>query len=269
MITSPEELPPVSRTAVGVAALRALESQRPDRLFEDSYAGAFSVAGRAVLGDGDRLEGGLGEVFAEQVAVRTRFFDEYVRGSRQVVLLAAGLDARAFRLEWPDGARVFELDLPDVLRFKDEVLAELGAEPKCERIEVPADLTQDWVTKLREAGFDASRPTTWLAEGLLVYLGREAAEGLLARVTELSVPGSRVSFEHRPEGERDGLLQRARRVGGPVTELWRGGLGAEAPQWLAERGWQSEMVTVRDLAAGYGREVRDETTGGFLVATKR
>ncbi|HWD02249.1 MAG TPA: SAM-dependent methyltransferase [Amycolatopsis sp.] len=261
-------LPAVGRTAVGVAALRALESSRADRLFEDHWAGAFYLAGRAALGNENRLEGGLGEVFAQQVAVRTRFFDDYVRGAHQVVLLAAGLDARAYRLDWPEDARLYELDLPDVLRFKDEVLDRHHAEPKCERIGVPADLRADWGSRLVAAGFDPQRPTTWLAEGLMVYLEHDEAARLLEEVTRLSAPGSRVSFEHRPDGESDGLLQRARRVGGPVIELWRGGLGTDAPRWLTAHGWQPRTFTVNDLAATYGRPSLDSTNGGFVVATR-
>ncbi|WP_037353895.1 SAM-dependent methyltransferase [Amycolatopsis orientalis] len=262
-----EELPPVGRTAVGVAALRALESGRPDRLFEDPYAGAFFHAGRALF-EGQERNHQLGMVFAQQVAIRTRFFDDFVSGGTQTVLLAAGLDARAYRLGWPDGARMFEVDLPDVLAFKETVLAEQGARARCERTTVPVDLRDDWGAALKNAGFDPTQPTVWLAEGLLVYLSRDEAERLLTAVTELSAPGSRVSFEHRPDGERDGLLERAREVGGEVTALWRGGLGGDAPEWLAEHGWRPETVTVAELAVRYGREPVEHTRGGFVTATR-
>ncbi|WP_275292907.1 SAM-dependent methyltransferase [Amycolatopsis sp. La24] len=143
-----EELPPVGKTAVGVAGLRALESGRPDRLFDDPYAGAFFHAGRAIF-EGRERHHELGMVFAHQVAIRTRFFDDFVSGGTQTVLLAAGLDARAFRLDWPDGARVFEVDLPDVLAFKETVLSEKGARPRCQRTTVPVDLRDDWVAALK------------------------------------------------------------------------------------------------------------------------
>ncbi|WP_406639467.1 SAM-dependent methyltransferase [Amycolatopsis sp. WGS_07] len=263
-----EELPPVGKTAVGVAGLRALESGRPDRLFEDPYAGAFFHAGRAIFEGHQNRDRRLGMVFAQQVAIRTRFFDDFVAGGTQTVLLAAGLDARAFRLDWADGARVYEIDLPDVLAFKESVLAEQGARPRCERIAVPADLREDWVAALKNAGFDPGRPTVWLAEGLLVYLGREEAERLLTDVTALSAPGSRISFEHRPDGEHDGLLEQARNVGAEVTALWRGGLGGDAPEWLTAHGWQPETVTVAELSVRYGREPLDNTRGGFVTATR-
>ncbi|WP_409184393.1 SAM-dependent methyltransferase [Amycolatopsis sp. VS8301801F10] len=261
------ELPAVGKTAVGVAGLRAVESGRADRLFEDPYAGAFFHAGRAIF-EGRENHRKLGMVFAQQVAIRTRFFDDFVSGGTQTVLLAAGLDARAFRLDWPDGARVFEIDLPDVFAFKETVLAERRARPRCERTVVPADLRHDWGAALRDKGFDPEQPTGWLAEGLLVYLSREEAERLLEAVTELSAPGSRISFEHRPDGERDGLLERAREVGGEVTALWRGGLGGDAPEWLAEHGWRPETVTVAELAVRYGREPVEHTRGGFVTATR-
>ncbi|WP_020664056.1 SAM-dependent methyltransferase [Amycolatopsis benzoatilytica] len=261
-------LPPVGKTAVGVAALRALESSRPDRLFDDPYAGAFLDAGRDVLAGDQERQRGLGVVFAQQVAVRTRFFDDFVAGGRQTVLIAAGLDARAFRLDWPDGARVFEVDLPEVLAFKDSVLAKQGARPRCARTEVPADLRGDWAAALTEAGFDREQPTVWLAEGLLVYLSREEAERLLTTITELSALGSRISFEHRPDGDQDGLLEKARDIGCAVTALWRGGLGGDAPEWLTAHGWAPETVTVAELAVNYGREPLEITRGGFVSATR-
>ncbi|MBB4687617.1 SAM-dependent methyltransferase [Amycolatopsis jiangsuensis] len=262
-------LPPVGRTAVGVAALRALESGRPDRLFDDPYAGAFFHAGRALFEGRQRRDGSLGAVFAQQVAIRTRYYDEFVADAGQVVILAAGLDARAFRLPWADGARLYELDLPEVLEFKDFVLNEQGARARCARTVVPVDLRADWANALLEAGFDRTRPTVWLAEGLLVYLSRDEAERLLIDVTALSAPGSRVSFEHRPEGAADGLLRRARAVGSEVTDLWQGGLGPQAPEWLNDHGWTPETVAVADLAARYGREPEDRTRGGFVTATRR
>jgi methyltransferase (TIGR00027 family) len=271
--TVTESLPAVSRTAVGVAALRAYESGRPDRLFEDPYAAAFFEAGRSALPDLDRgsAQAGLGALMYPQVVIRTRFFDEYLLGSgcAQVVLLAAGLDARAFRLAWPPGTRLFELDLPDVLAFKEDVLAAHDATPACERIVVRADLREDWATALREAGFDPAVPTAWLAEGLLIYLSYEEASRLLTTVGELSAPGSRVSFEHRPGDEPDSLVSRARATedGEHVTALWRGGLRDTAPEWLAAHGWEPSTVTRAELATAYGRPSGDDgTAGGFVTA---
>ncbi|MFJ9782260.1 SAM-dependent methyltransferase [Amycolatopsis sp. NPDC101161] len=263
-----ESLPAVGRTAVGVAGLRARESRRPDRLFDDPHAAAFFTAGRSVLPE-NRPAGRLGAFFASQVVIRTRFYDEYLLGSgcAQVVLLAAGLDARGFRLPWPAGTRLFELDLPEVLAFKDDVLAEQGAEPSCERIAVPVDLREDWASALRAAGFVPDVPTAWLAEGLLVYLSHDEADRMLTTVTGLSAPGSTVSFEHRADGTPDSLLARAKAAPGSehITGLWKGGLGDRAPEWLREHGWEPATVTGAQLAADYGRP-DDATPGGFVTA---
>ncbi|MEU7785793.1 SAM-dependent methyltransferase [Amycolatopsis sp. NPDC049159] len=270
-----ESLPAVSRTAVGVAALRAAESRRPDRLFDDPYAAAFFEAGRSALPDASPSgpQAGLGALFYPQVVIRTRFYDDHLLGSdcTQVVLLAAGLDTRAFRLTWPAGTRLFELDLPEVLAFKDDVLDEQDAEPSCERVVVPADLREDWATRLRGAGFDPAAPTAWLAEGLLMYLTPEEAERLLTTVGELSAPGSRIAFEHRPGTPPDSLIARAKAAAGGehVTSLWRGGLGGRAPEWLAAHGWAPSTVTRAELAAAHGRPSDDDATaGGFVTAVR-
>ncbi|MEV6642500.1 SAM-dependent methyltransferase [Amycolatopsis sp. NPDC051371] len=266
----------MSRTAVGVAALRARESSRPDRLFHDPYAAAFHEAGRSVLPGtaGDPVRSGLGALMYPQIVIRTRFFDDYLleAACAQVVLLAAGLDARAFRLAWPAGTRLFELDLPEVLAFKDDVLAAQGAEPACRRVVVRADLREDWAAALRDAGFDPAVPTAWLVEGLLIYLSYEDAERLLTTVGELSAPGSRVSFELRTGDAPDGLVARARAAEGgePVTGLWRGGLGATAPDWLAAHGWRPTTVTRAEAAAAFGRPSDDNATAdGFVTAVRQ
>ena len=263
----------MSRTAVGVAALRAYESSRPDRLFDDPYAAAFAQAGRSVLPEPGPALTGLGALMYPQIVVRTRFFDDYLleAGCAQVVLLAAGLDSRAFRLAWPPGTRLFEVDLPEVLAFKDDVLTARHASPSCERFVVRADLREDWAAALRDAGFDAAVPTAWLLEGLLIYLSYEDAERLLTTVGELSAPGSRVSFEHRPGDSPDSLVSRARATEGGefVTGLWLGGLRDTAQEWLDAHGWQASTVTRAEVAAGYGRPSDDDgTAGGFVTAVR-
>src|SRR5215468_4699251 len=177
------ELAEVSKTAIGVALVRAMESQRPDRLFNDPFAMRFIAAAPEYLSERAQRrqsEGGdgptpMGAALAAHIAVRTRFYDTYLlqacgQGCRQVVLLAAGLDSRAYRLDFPPGVRLFELDLPPVLAFKERVLA--GHTPNCERIAVPVDLSTEWAGALRQAGFDPTAPTAWLIEGLLIYLTR-------------------------------------------------------------------------------------------------
>ncbi|GAA1942939.1 SAM-dependent methyltransferase [Amycolatopsis minnesotensis] len=269
-------LPPVGRTAIGVAGLRAQEQLRPDKLFDDPFSAALFEAGRAQLpgaptgAQGERQA--FGQLFATQVAVRTRFYDDYLLGSgcTQVVLLAAGLDARAFRLTWPGGTRLFEVDFPEVLGFKGNVLSGQGARPRCERVEVPADLREDWTSALTDAGFDPAAPTAWLAEGLLIYLTYDEAAALLTTVTELSAPGSRISFEHRPGPDGTGLtaLARAHHAGKHVTEMWKGGLGTDGPEWLSARGWTATGRDREELAAAYGRPVDEASGVGFLTATR-
>ncbi|MGH3846171.1 MAG: class I SAM-dependent methyltransferase [Pseudonocardiaceae bacterium] len=282
MTASPQSWPDLGKTAIGVAALRAVESRRPDRLFDDFYARAFVEAGRALVPDladagqdDHRPLTGLGALFYAHVVVRTRFYDDYLlaataSGCSQVVLLAAGLDTRAFRLCWPNPVRLFELDLPAVLDFKQRVLANQGATPSCARVAVPADLREDWSGELLAAGFQRAAPTAWLAEGLLVYLSYDEATRMLTTVNSLSASGSHLSFEHSSRDDRAGLLARARAMpeASQLTSLWKGGLGEHAPQWLADHGWRSEIHSRRTLAARYGRPSDDPPSGGYLTAQR-
>ncbi|MFI6495849.1 class I SAM-dependent methyltransferase [Nonomuraea typhae] len=294
MMGQREPLQGVGKTALGVAVVRARESRREDRLFDDPYAQAFvdavpgafpaepaSARDLATPGSPARL----GEVFYLHGVVRTRFFDEHLlsataAGCRQVVLLAAGLDARAFRLPWPDGVRVFELDLPEVLAFKDTVLNGCAAVPRCERAVVPADLREDWASELVEAGFDRGRPTAWLAEGLLLYLTAGESARLLAGVGELSAPGGRLAFEH---GAAPGSAMLAQAWETPAlrqyAELWKGGPGEDAPGWLSRYGWRPRTHDWATVAASYGRSAPEspgssgrwtpESPGGGFVTAVR
>jgi methyltransferase (TIGR00027 family) len=276
-------LPGVGKTALGVAMIRARESQRDDRLFDDPYAQAFMDAAPGVLpGEpepDDQLAApgplaSLGAVFSFHAVIRTRFFDGYLTaataaGCGQAVLLAAGLDTRAFRLAWPQRTRVFELDLPEVLAFKDTVLATRNAIPRCVRTTVPADLREDWTAKLATAGFDRTVPAAWLAEGLLLYLTADEAGRLLAGVTGLSAPGSQLSFEHNPAASAT-LTAHTRHMPAmqEYTTLWKGGLGAGAPRWLTGHGWQPCFRELSALAASYGRPAPDSGHGGFITAIR-
>jgi methyltransferase (TIGR00027 family) len=273
----------VGKTALGMALVRAQESRREDRLFNDPYAQAFADAAAAAFSAetaaaGEQAPAGplaqLGEVFAFHAVIRTRFFDDYLlaaaaAGCRQVVLLAAGLDSRAFRLPWPAGTRLFELDLPDVTGFKDTVLARLGARPACERTVIPADLRGPWPARLAAAGFDPAARTAWLAEGLLLYLTAGEAARLLTGIGELSAPGGQLSFEHGSISA-SALLTQARTLPGmdQYTALWKGGLGEDAPGWLARHGWQPQFHDRAALAATHGRPVPQASDGGFLTAIR-
>src|SRR5438067_3344399 len=174
-------------TACMVAAARAREDERPDRLFADPLAATLAGApGFAYL---DRLS----NVPIPYLAIRTRFFDDFlltaVRGGdvRQVVLVAAGMDARAFRLPWPPGLALYELDRPEVLALKDAVLADSGARATCRRHALAVDLTRTWAEALCAAAYRPHEPSVWLAEGLLYYLDRAIVHALLDRIAALAV----------------------------------------------------------------------------------
>ncbi|MFC5181786.1 SAM-dependent methyltransferase [Actinomadura harenae] len=258
----------VGRTALGVARIRAAEHRREDRIFADPYAEAFAAAGPpAVPGTG----GAGRDLMVLQVIIRTRFFDDRMlaaaaSGIRQVVVLAAGLDTRAFRLDWPDGVRFFEVDLPGVLAFKEATLAD--AEPRCERTVVPADLREDWSGRLRDAGFDPSLPTAWLIEGLLIYLSADDAASLMDGVTALSAPGSRLASEDGAGTAWLIDLARTHPEQFPAGRLWKGGLGEAYASWMEEHGWRVACHGLSDAAASYGRVTPRDMRRGFLTAER-
>jgi methyltransferase (TIGR00027 family) len=232
------------------AALRASEQERADRLFDDPLAGAFVAA--AGLADVPLPPGA-----SEFAAVRTRFFDDEAvaacaAGVWQVVLLAAGLDARAFRLDWPPGVRLYELDLPETFAVKEPVLAARDAIARCTRIVVPADLTGAWGHPLHAAGYDTGAATLWLAEGLLPYLDGPAGDRLFAAVTARSAPGSRFAFDYLEHSAADQPAVRAtveaiRRTGADLSTM-------DSPvDRLSGTGWQVRVSRAPALAERYGR----------------
>ncbi|NUP29223.1 MAG: SAM-dependent methyltransferase, partial [Nocardia sp.] len=192
----------VGRTALMVAAARAAESAREDRLFTDPYAADFLAA----AGSGEEA-GGAGEAskmwdsFSSYLPIRTRFFDDYLRAAtdtvRQVVIVAAGLDTRAFRLPAAPEVTVYELDTPDMLAFQQRELDARGARPSSgRRVAVAVDLREDWGSPLDSAGFDPDAPAAWLVEGLVSYLSPGDNDRLLAGISGRSVSGSRLSIEY-------------------------------------------------------------------------
>lgn len=260
-----------------MTAVRAAESRRADRLFDDPYAeaflaaapGAFDVEQAAAAGAGAMAA--WGAAFSSHAVTRTRFFDDYLLtatagGIRQVVLLAAGLDTRAFRLPWPDGVRLYELDLPDVLAFKERVLAERAAVAACERTAIAVDLCTNWAIPLRRAGLAPAEATAWLAEGLLIYLSESEAVTLLNQVGALSAAGSRVAFE---VGGGASMRAQARQLPAmhQYVQLWKGGM-PDAPGWLAEHGWRPKLHDRAAVAANHGRGQADPSPGGLVVATR-
>ena len=216
----------------------------------------------------------LEAAFEEAVVLRTRFFDDFgtsaaSNGCTQVVLVGAGLDTRAFRLAWPDGLRVFELDLPDVLDFKNRILSEESAEPTCERITVPLDLQHpDWPARLTNGSFDPASRTAWIAEGFLPYLGHDEAEHLLAAVGRLSSTGSVLALDHAG-GANDSLSQaRALPSMEEIAAMWKGGLGGDVALWLAHHGWKPETIVSGTLSARYERKTTEALHGEFVTATR-
>jgi methyltransferase (TIGR00027 family) len=227
----------------------------------------------------------------DMMAVRTRFFDDFFMaaakdGIRQAVILASGLDARAYRLPWPAGTTVFEIDQPQVIEFKTAALAELGATPTADRRAVPVDLRDDWPPALRAAGVDRTQPTAWSAEGLLPFLPTDAQDRLLDNITALSAPGSQLATEN-VEGGGDPVQTMADRMREAtdqwrehgfdieMTDLWYAGDRNDVVEYLGAHGWATTATAVPELAAAYGLSLparsRDEETltSLFYVTAKR
>ena len=281
----------VGSTAVMVAAARAGETDRAEPLIRDPYA-KILVAGAGpgiwdfMLDDGfvekvsevDAEAGAIFQHMGNYQAVRTHFFDAFfaaaaAAGIRQIVILASGLDSRAYRLDWPAGTTVFEIDQPKVLEYKDAKLAEHGVTPSTERHAVAIDLRNDWPAALRGAGFDASAPTAWLAEGLLMYLPAEAQDRLFEQVTELSAPGSRVAAETvgvQAPDRRAQMRERFEKIAAKlemeqaldVQELMYDDPDrADLADWLNEHGWTASGRTSQDEMRRLDRWVLLEETG--------
>jgi methyltransferase (TIGR00027 family) len=267
----------VGTTAVMVAAARAVETDQPDALIRDPYAKLLVTNAKA----GVLWEAMLDPAVAAKVealdaetaaivrhmrgyqAVRTNFFDTYFAdavsaGIRQVVILASGLDSRAYRLDWPAGTTVYEIDQPQVLDYKSTTLADNGVTPSAERRTVPIDLRQDWPAALRAEGFDPGQPTAWLAEGLLMYLPGEAQDRLFTLVGELSAAGSRVAAEtaasHADE-RREQMRERFKKVADQIgleqtidvgELMYRDESRADVADWLNEHGWRATAQNSAD-----------------------
>jgi methyltransferase (TIGR00027 family) len=261
----------VGATATMVAAGRAMATKDPRGLIHDPFAEplvrAVGVDFFTKMMDGDLdLEAiensSLVRVRAmiDGMAVRTKYFDDYFLnatggGIRQVVILASGLDSRAYRLPWPPDTVVYEIDQPRVIEFKTATLAGIGAEPTATRRTVPIDLRADWPTALKAAGFDTAAPTAWLAEGLLIYLPPEAQDRLFDNITALSAPGSTIATEFVP-GIVDFDADKVREMSGSFREhgvdidmasLVYAGERNHVVDYLRSKRWDVEGATRTEL----------------------
>lgn len=285
----------VGATATMVAAARAIATNADNPLIDDRFAEPLVravgvdfftrwVSGDLVAADVDDHESGWKlEHMPIAMAARTRFFDSFFQaatqaGIRQAVILASGLDARAYRLAWPADMTVFEIDQPQVIEFKAATLAELGAAPQAELRTVAVDLRNDWPKALVEAGFDKSQPTAWIAEGLFGYLPPQAQDRLLDNITALSADGSRLACEAIPDmSEVD--TEKAQEMMQRATAKWRehgfdlefGELGYQGERndvaaYLDNLGWQSDGIRMTELLADSGLDAIPQTHDSVSMA---
>lgn len=285
----------VGATATMVAAARAIATNADNPLIEDRFAEPLVravgvdfftrwVSGDLVAADVDDHDSGWKlEHMPVAMAARTRFFDSFFHaatqaGIRQAVILASGLDARAYRLAWPADMTVFEIDQPQVIEFKAAELAKLSAAPQAELRTVAIDLRNDWPKALVEAGFDRNQPTAWIAEGLFGYLPPEAQDRLLDNITALSADGSRLACEAIPDmSEVD--TEKAQEMMRRATAKWRehgfdlefGELGYQGERndvgvYLDNLGWQSDGIRMTELLADFGLDAIPQTNDSVSVA---
>ena len=290
----------VGATALGVAAARAAETASASPLIDDPFAQAFldrvgpgvwSLYANKTLPGADAELQALAQAMIDFMAVRTVFFDEFFltaadAGIRQVVILASGLDARAWRLPWPAGTVVYELDQPKVLDFKADTLQRQGAMATAELVYVPVDLRQDWPAALRGAGFDPAAPTAWSAEGLLRYLPARAQDLLFERIDALSAAGSRLAANavaaeavdpDRLARQREQMHRlraaAAELVHADVTDLedlWYAEERTDVGRWLTAHGWTAATEPLQDWLSRYGRgDVAGDRMPNLFVSAEK
>ncbi|WP_343599849.1 class I SAM-dependent methyltransferase [Mycobacterium sp.] len=298
----------VGATALGVAAARAADTESDSPLINDPFARVFLDAAGDGVWNWYSAPGLPAEVLdaepelplrmrsmVDYFASRTAFFDSFFldatrAGIRQAVILAAGLDARSWRLGWPDATTVYELDQPKVLEFKFSTLRRHGAEPTCNRVAVAVDLRQDWPSALQQNGFDVTVPSAWSVEGLLPYLPAAAQDLLFERVQGLTATGSRIAVEAVAPGFADPQARARRRErmdrvralmasADPqrevprTDELWYFEERDDVGDWLRRRGWEVAVTPSEQLMAGYGRafpkQLEDPAPQNLFVSAQR
>jgi methyltransferase (TIGR00027 family) len=283
----------VGATATMVAAARALASAEANPLINDPYAEALVravgidfftklVDGKVSVDDGSATDAEItaARLMTDMMAVRTRFFDDFFiagvglpttsdaaarAGVRQAVILASGLDSRAYRLPWPDGTTVYEIDQPQVLGAKTATMAQIGASPTADLRPVAVDLRDDWPAALRTAGFDADQPTAWSAEGLLVYLPPDAQDRLFDNISAVSAPGSQLATEYHPDGGAS-IGERAKAMRDEwgdhgfdvnIADLFYAGERTPVADYLTSHGWRVSTRTRPEMFKLYGRPFPD------------
>ena len=267
----------VATTGLLVAAMRAEENERDDRLFADPFAeGLAGDEGRRLLAEATAATGQA----TQQIAIRTRFWDDALLraeadGASQFVIIAAGMDARAYRLQWQSTTTVYEVDQPDVIATKDGRLA--GEEPRCTRVPIGVDLSDDWCKALQSQGFTSETPTVWLIEGLLQYIDASAVDALFARIDALSAPGSVVLYDVVGETLLNApFLESTRRFMDQLGAPWT--FGTDNPAGLVEPlGWSAVVTDVAEPGNAWDRwsqpvvppDVPGVPRGYFVEATKR
>jgi methyltransferase (TIGR00027 family) len=280
----------VGATATMVAAARAMVTRIDGALISDPYAEPLvravgvDVFTRLATGEldpsafdiDDDKNAGMDRM-VDNMAVRTKFFDDFfldatAAGIDQAVILASGLDSRAYRLQWPAGTVVYEVDQPQVIAFKTKALADIGAEPTAERRVVAIDLRSDWPAALKEAGFDPEKPTAWSAEGLLGYLPPEAQDKLLDTITTVSAQGSRLATESAPPLDQFDVDEAKERME-LAAQRWREhgydldwanlvylGDRAEPADYLTAQGWKMNSRNINELLTAHGYPPFDADT---------
>jgi methyltransferase (TIGR00027 family) len=282
----------VGATATMVAAGRAMASKDPRGLINDPFAEPLVRAvgldlftkmmdGELDLSSVESVSPTRLQAITDGMAVRTKYFDDYFinaaqTGVRQMVILASGLDSRAYRLPWPAGTTVYEIDQPQVIEFKTTTLAGIGAAPTATRRTIPIDLRQDWPAALTAAGLDTTAPTAWLAEGLLIYLPPEAQDRLFDNITALSAPGSTVATEFVPsiidfDPDRVSQMATTFREHGldmDMASLVYTGQRNHVVDYLKGNGWDAEGVTRAELFRRNGIDapaVEDDDPLGEII----
>ena len=287
----------VGATATLIAAGRAMATKDPRGLINDPFADPLvravgldffvkMIDGELDLSAIPNSSPERMQALTDGVAVRTKYFDDYLltavrSGVQQVVILASGLDSRAYRLDWPAGTTVYEIDQPQVIEFKTTTLADLGAQPTATRRTVPIDLRADWPAALRAAGLDTGVPTAWLAEGLLIYLPSEAQDRLFDDITAMSAPGSAIATEYVP-GLKDFDADRVREMTAPLRQLGAdidmpslvyAGERSHVIDYLRAKAWDIADTPRADLFISNGLEVpspeNDDPLGEIIYASGR